>query len=384
MATPDPQAPITAQAMQAQAAHQDELLNKNNVVGVAVGYKESDGVVTDQVAVVVLVQEKRPLAALSAQDVIPKQVDGLLTDVIEVGYLRAQQTPRERFRPVIPSGVSIGHYKITAGTLGTLVKDRRTGDMLILSNNHVIANSNDAVIGDAITQPGPMDGGNNPADVVAKLERFVRLRFTDEPADPPVKPPPSNPPPTTPDPNATGCNIIGILVAIVNFIAALLGSGQRVTPVPPAGTQTAAVDPAPSASAAPVIPTNLVDAAVARPVDPAMFADEIRQIGVVNVTKAPALGMQVRKYGRTTELTTGTINLMNATVDIAYSTVNGQKTARFTGQCISSAMSQGGDSGSLIVDAAENKAVGLLYGGSQLATIFTPIDTVLNALDITL
>ncbi len=386
MAT-DPQPIMQAQAMQAQANHEDQLLNKNNVVGVAVGFKESHGVVTEELAVIVLVQAKVPLAALSAQDVIPKEIDGLKTDVVEVGYLRAQQTPRERFRPVIPSGVSIGHYKITAGTLGTLVKDKRTGDVLVLSNNHVLANSNDALIGDAITQPGPMDGGGNPADIVAKLERFVRLRFTDDTDNnpPPVNPPLVNPPPTTPDPNATGCNILGILIAITNFIASLLGSTNRVATIPTPQTTDASVS-APTAVtvSAQAIPTNTVDAALARPVDVAMFADEIRQIGVVNATKAPALGMQVRKYGRTTELTTGQINLLNATVDIAYSTMNGQKTARFTGQVISTAMSQGGDSGSLIVDSVENRAVGLLFGGSQLATIFTPIDTVLNALDITL
>ena len=47
-------------------------------------------------------------------------------------------------------------------------------------------------------------------------------------------------------------------------------------------------------------------------------------------------------------------------------------------------MSEGGDSGSLIVDATENKAVGLLFAGSTLATIFTPIDLVLSALNITI
>ena len=38
----------------------------------------------------------------------------------------------------------------------------------------------------------------------------------------------------------------------------------------------------------------------------------------------------------------------------------------------------------LIVDATENKAVGLLFAGSNLATIFTPIDAVLTELNITI
>jgi predicted alpha/beta-hydrolase family hydrolase len=115
-----------------------------------------------------------------------------------------------------------------------------------------------------------------------------------------------------------------------------------------------------------------------------MFSDQIRQIGAVSGTKPATLGMRVRKYGRTTEYTEGQVTLLNATVNIAYNTVAGQKTARFTGQVITGAMSQGGDSGSLIVDTAENKAVGLLYAGSELATIFSPIDEVLNALNVNL
>ena len=34
-----------------------------------------------------------------------------------------------------PSGISIGHIDITAGTLGGLVRDRESGDVVILSNN---------------------------------------------------------------------------------------------------------------------------------------------------------------------------------------------------------------------------------------------------------
>jgi len=214
---------MQAQAAQAQAAHEDTLLAKNNVVGVGVGYKESNGVVTDELAVVVLVQSKQPLVALAAEDVIPKELEGMKTDVIEVGYLRAQQSPKERFRPSIPSGVSIGHHRITAGTLGTVVKDKRTGEAFILSNNHVLANSNDAIIGDQILQPGPLDGGKDPADVVARLERFVRLRYTDETgtSEPPVVQPPTNG--STP-PTSTPCDILGALISLLNALASLVGS----------------------------------------------------------------------------------------------------------------------------------------------------------------
>jgi hypothetical protein len=77
------------------------------------------------------------------------------------------------------------------------------------------------------------------------------------------------------------------------------------------------------------------------------------------------------------------VTLLNATVNVGYMTARGPRTARFTGQVITQPMSQGGDSGSLIVDSTENRAVGLLFAGSSMATIFTPIDVVLAALNIT-
>ena len=59
-------------------------------------------------------------------------------------------------------GASIGHFKITAGTLGAFVRSRDDGSVLILSNNHVLANENKAKKGDHILQPGDFDGGQDP------------------------------------------------------------------------------------------------------------------------------------------------------------------------------------------------------------------------------
>ncbi len=358
----------TDQVFQAQAQVQDDFLARSNVIGVAVGNKGDKTVAEGEKAVVVLVEQKKPLAALSAQDVIPSTIDGVRTDVYEVGYLRAYETPRDRFRPTIPSGVSIGHFKITAGTLGTIVTDSTTGEKLILSNNHVLANSNDAAIGDNILQPGPTDGGQNPGDRVATLHRFERIRFIGEPDPGPLPP--------TPDPGEDAGGCLMILTNIINLISEATGSQQRLTTV-----SGQAVSPTPT-TAAPTVTTqavsNLVDAALGKPVDPDMFTGEIRGIGAVSGTKAASLGQQVRKSGRTTDFTTGTVTLLNATVNVAY----GSKTARFTGQVITTPMSQGGDSGSLIVDGTENKAVGLLFAGSPQATIFNPIQAVLDAMSI--
>ncbi|MBL8133965.1 MAG: hypothetical protein JNL42_19040 [Anaerolineae bacterium] len=375
----------TDQAIMAQAVHEEALLSKRNVVGVGVGYKNKAGDTSGDVAVVILVEQKLPLAALSADDLVPRELEGMRTDVIEVGYLRALQTPRERFRPTIPSGVSFGHYKITAGTLGTVVKDRTTNERLILSNNHVLANSNDALKGDAILQPGPMDGGLQPADIVATLERFIPLRYVGDTVEPPVTTPTPNPTPTptpTPTPGGSSCDVVSLLVALANAIAKLVGSNQRVAATTQQALAVAAMTGINTIPVAQITPENRVDCALARPVNPAMFSDAIQVIGTIAGTKPAALGMRVRKYGRTTEYTEGAVTLINATVNVGYSTAAGARTARFVGQTITEAMSKGGDSGSLIVDAAENKAVGLLFAGSDMATIFTPIDVVLDALNV--
>jgi len=153
--------------------HKTALITRPNVVGVGVGEKETHGHKTGEICVIVMVRVKVPKAGLSPQALVPREVNGIPTDVIQVGDLRPLQSRTDRWRPA-PGGVSIGHYQITAGTLGCVVRDRNSGERLILSNNHVLANSNDASPGDPILQPGPADGGQAANDRIGQLERFCR------------------------------------------------------------------------------------------------------------------------------------------------------------------------------------------------------------------
>ena len=94
-----------------------------------------------------------------------------------IGPVRALSSPspdalQQRVRPLRP-GLSVAHTSVTAGTLGGFV--RTAGGTAILSNNHVIAASDAAALGDAVVQPGPADRGL-PADRVATLSGFVRFR----------------------------------------------------------------------------------------------------------------------------------------------------------------------------------------------------------------
>ncbi len=332
--------PPTEEIKQVKEASKANLLTMENVVGVGVGFQKKAGKVTGEYAIVVMVSRKLPLPALAPNAILPKNVDGVIIDVIEVGELRALQARSDRWRPA-PGGISIGHYKITAGTFGAVVQDSNSGDRLILSNNHVIANSNEADTGDQILQPGSIDGGTPDNDTIAHLERFCPIEFATEPGT---------------------CDIADTYAKLGNMVAGLLGSRHRL--------YSQQSDPN---------AVNLVDAAVAKPVNDNDILDEILDIGTIDGIEEGLLGMSVRKSGRTTGFTTGQINLISATVDVNY---GGNRTARFENQLVSGPMSQGGDSGSLLVAGDSQHAVGLLFAGSNQSTIFNPIQAVIDCLEI--
>jgi len=331
--------PARPNVLQAKQIYQRDLLSKANVVGVGVSYKIRDGQRTDELGVAVLVRDKVAKAELAPADLVPPRVDGVVTDVIQVGELRALQTRTDRWRP-IPAGVTMGHFRISAGTFGAVVRDRATGERLLLSNNHVFANGNDAQAGDAILQPGPFDGGKPGADVAAHLARFVPIEF----------------------PSASGeCGLAGNLAALANALARLLGSQHRLS----------AIRLNPQA-------TNRIDAALARPVSDDQIRDEILGIGVVRGTRPARLLMPVRKSGRSTGVTTGEIAVIDTTVNVGY----GEESARFEGQIVTGPMSAPGDSGSLLVAGDSLHAVGLLFAGSDQSTVYNPIQDVLDGLNI--
>ena len=72
-----------------KARYETKLMGLANVVGVAVGFKYKDGQLTDELAVVVNVIQKKPLAELAKRDIVPVELDGVPTDVQEVGQIKA-------------------------------------------------------------------------------------------------------------------------------------------------------------------------------------------------------------------------------------------------------------------------------------------------------
>src|SRR5882672_7203827 len=203
------------------------------------------------------------------------------------------------------------------------------GRVYILSNNHVLANSNGASIGDPEYQPGPFDGGT-AADQIATLSDFQVISFA-----------------------ANGTNTIDAAIAL---------------------STTSVLDNATPADDGYSMPNSTI------------FGDANGD-GLFDDRNA-LLGLNVQKYGRTTKLTHGQITGINATVTICYA-VSGftcTKTARYVDQLIISpgGFSNGGDSGSLIVtDDANLNPVALLFAGNASVTIANRIDLVLQRFGVT-
>jgi hypothetical protein len=328
------------------------LMRKFGVVAVGRGKKMTGGKTTDENAFVCSVKKKLPRKYLKSDQLIPSEYQGTSTDVIETGEISIPrprpslrtsdsiEDPTNRFRPA-PGGVSVGHFAITAGTLGCWVKDRNDR-WVILSNNHVLANSNDANLGDDILQPGPHDGGGS-SDVIATLQNFAIINFGsgDLPSD---------------------CNIAKKWVKFSNWLSKITGSKTRIPPP----TRKFSTE-------------NLIDAAIATPIREEDVKAEILEIGKISNKISPAyLGMEVQKFGRTTGYNTGEVLQVDVAANVGYG--NG-KVAVFTDQILMGPMSAGGDSGSLIVDMHGNPT-GLLFAGSDEVTIANRIENVASMLEI--
>jgi hypothetical protein len=336
------------EAMQVQNRNQDMLMELSGVVGTGTG-------ITAEGEVVVKVFTAR--AGIRG---IPASLDGVAvrTKVTGKFYALRDNTNTcnfsgdgrdgvcegwERWPLPVPIGVSVGHPAITAGTLGARVTDG--ADVFILSNNHVLANGNQANLGDPILQPGSFDGGVDPDDAVAYLSDYQEIKW---------------------------CEYwwIFLICNQTNTIDAAIARSTTgdigfETPMGEYGS-------VPGYGA----PKSTIHAAYG---DPVIIGDENLNL---------LLGQSVQKYGRTTSNTVGTVDSINVTVDVCYDDLC-DKVARFVNQLIITpgTFSAGGDSGSVIVtkdaDPAENaKPVGLLFAGSDVDTVANRIDLVLNAFGV--
>jgi len=316
-----------------------------NIVYISEGKKIVDGKDTGRPAVVVGVVKKKPLSQLSKREIIPKKINGVETDVIEVGGIPKALTTRRtgKWRPA-PGGVSVGHVNVTAGTLG--MKIQQGDKAYILSNNHVLAHENKAEIGDPILQPGAYDGGTI-LDKIGTLAKFVPIEVA----------------------GGSDCPFFNIVCTGLNgladfgcFIGKLLGLKFlcRKTRINP----TVQVE-------------NIVDCALAEVASHDVTFEILGYGEPAPALIAPQVNMNVKKSGRTTELTEGIITSINATVQVMMT----DGIAIFTDQIIMTKMLEGGDSGSVLLNK-NNGLVGLCFAGSDTMSIANKMTNVFAELGI--
>lgn len=148
-------------------AHQQELFRIPGVSGVSVGRRSVGGELTDEIVIIVHVDEKRPLDDLPPEEVIPRSIEGIATDVRAHPRFRklAAAPPIENlysggaFNPLIGGitiGVNLPGGTTGAGTLGCFVSGAQGAG--ILTNEHVVGNSTD----NNVYQPLP---GSKPSPV---------------------------------------------------------------------------------------------------------------------------------------------------------------------------------------------------------------------------
>ncbi len=337
----------------------------DNVVGFGHGIKWSNGEPTGQEATLIFVTQKLPESMLSSRAIAPKTLGDTPTDVVAVGHLVAQrvrngleadlllgrpevpppevrapeagmpevrapapplepQALRGRMRPCL-SGFSIGNVAITAGTLGSVVYDFQAGATVdppalgigVPSRYYVLSNNH-------------VLAASNAAQIGSAI---VQPGVYDGGMDP------------------------GDRIAILSRFIPI----QLAPPVP--------LDQH----------NNVVDAALGM----CEFSDASREIYFGRAPRAwrrkanVAVGDLVKKVGRTTNLTIGRIISVDATVDVGY----GVGTARFRDQIITTNMSAGGDSGSLVT-SLDDVAMGLLFAGSSQVTIVNHIENVRTLLRV--
>ncbi len=208
-----------------------------------------------------------------------------------------------------------------SGTLGALVQDGG-GKQYLLSNNHVLARSDHANVGDAVVQPGLID--NN----------------------------------CTPNGDGAGTVPVGALTAWLPLDSNLTNADAAIAEV-----SSHTVDPAGS----------ILELGGRQP-DGTLAAAPPGISSTGGKGETAGLQLQVAKSGRTTGLTCGGISAIGVDVSVDYfrdcAETQPYLTKTFTNQLGVSGnrFSDAGDSGALIVDAENAEPVGLYFAGGMDAS----------------
>lgn len=148
-----------------------------NIVGIGKSIKKVDGKRTGEKCIQFMVKNKLTESELDSKDIIPKEIEGVKTDVVETGEFKAQDTDSyltEKHRPLFGS-VSGTSWNRSACTLGLMVYYKGTTPC-VLSNAHCLAPTWDEDFSERqdTWQPSPSDDGTT-RDAVASLIDYVDI-----------------------------------------------------------------------------------------------------------------------------------------------------------------------------------------------------------------
>ncbi len=163
-------------------ASETDILERPGITGVDIGYKYKSGKKTGDLAIRVFVKEKKDVPE---EEKIPKMINGIKTDVIQRNFVLHPLRVRAAGMTVmsdavsydpLKGGISIGPGRsidgyVFVGTLGCIARDNATKDTMLLSNFHVMCIDDNSKVGDKMAQPGLVDGGVCPANVIGELKK---------------------------------------------------------------------------------------------------------------------------------------------------------------------------------------------------------------------
>ncbi|MPQ44777.1 hypothetical protein [Clostridium tarantellae] len=128
---------------------------------------------------------------------------------------------------------------------------------------------------------------------------------------------------------------------------------------------------------------NIADCAIAELAPEIKYDTTILGIGEIRGSSDPFPNLLVKKVGRSTGLTEGYIKTINLSTGIKASRNASENTLFYKNLVRCDPIGSAGDSGSLVLDPL-NRVVGLFSFSSNKYAYFTPIDIILNLLNISI
>ncbi len=301
------------------------LHSRKNVVSVSIACKEIAGRHIETMCYVIHVQKKIAATALDESEIIPAEIAGIPTDVVEIETATFLED-KSQYRP-LKAGIQIApNTGSWFGTLGCFAISNETGKLVLLSNHHVLYNDSKSD-GDAVGQPDLTCCACCTCDIIAYNTKGILTKEVD-----------------------AAFATIGMHQIADDYVISNIVRGLGEYANPGAGDTQLTTADAPIYSVAPLKEYHKADQTIVR------------------TTVIP--GERVRKVGRTTDRTIGRAVGIDAQ---AWVGIPKTEPANFEHQMYivphstqnnNNEFAKGGDSGSVIINDL-NQVVGLLMASKE-------------------